>query len=68
MRHVGDGFLLRDWRGDLAMEPVKKYGRLALAGLVLSHKVIGAFCQEYPSATTWLIYAMALGLVVMRFI
>jgi hypothetical protein len=50
------------------METVKKYGRLALAGVIFSHKVVVAFCEEYPSATTYLIYAMALGLVVMRFI
>jgi hypothetical protein len=50
------------------METVKKYGRLVLAGVIFSHKVVVAFCEEYPSATTYLIYAMALGLVVMRFI
>jgi hypothetical protein len=47
------------------METVTKLGRLALAGVVFSHKVVVAACEEYPSATTYLIYAMALGLVVM---
>lgn len=47
------------------METVKKYGRLALAGVILSHKVVVAFCEEYPSATTWLIYAMVAGLAIM---
>lgn len=50
------------------METVKHYGRLALAGVLFAHKVVTAFCEEYPSATTWLIYAMAIGLVIMRFI
>jgi hypothetical protein len=50
------------------MEIIKRVGRLSLAGVIFSHKVVVAFCEEYPSATTWLVYAMALGLVVMRFI
>jgi hypothetical protein len=50
------------------LEIVKKLCRLALAGVIFAHKVVVAFCEEYPSATTYLIYAMALGLVVMRFI
>lgn len=47
------------------METVKKLGRLALAGFVFAHKVVVAFCEEYPSATTYLIYAMVAGLAVM---
>jgi len=47
------------------MDRLKKYGRLALAGVIFSHKVVGAFCQEYPSATTWLIYAMAASIFIM---
>lgn len=50
------------------MDRLKKCGRLALAGVIFSHKVVVAFCEEYPSATTWLIYAMALGLAIMRFV
>lgn len=50
------------------METVKKCGRLALAGVIFSHKVVVAFCEEYPSATAWLIYALAAGFFIMGFI
>lgn len=45
-----------------------KYGRRLLAGIVFAHHIARAFIEEYPSATTWLVYAMALGLVIMRFV
>lgn len=50
------------------METVTKYGRWALTGVVIAHKYAVAFCEQYPSATTWLVYAMAIGLLVMRFV
>lgn len=47
------------------MEAIKKLGRLALAGVIFSHKVVVAFCEEYPSATAWTLYAMVFGLAIM---